>query len=200
MRACHRTLLTRHGSEAAPSHSADDFIGEHPFKTCRSRKGSDFTLAAAVSSGPRFPRRARVSARGPPCADGLGRVLLLQETPSRVKLIDPKALKVVASINLAVEGRGEIARAWSDELLVRQLAGDVRIPARSTIHAVLDRPRPGQTPRPAAPARGRNLAVTRHQSQRFVVRRSRASSSSATAATAIRSPSPTMPSCCCAKP
>ena len=29
MRACHRTLLTRHGSEAAPSHSADDFVGEH---------------------------------------------------------------------------------------------------------------------------------------------------------------------------
>ena len=29
MRACHRTLLTRHGSEAAPSHSADDFIGEN---------------------------------------------------------------------------------------------------------------------------------------------------------------------------
>jgi hypothetical protein len=40
--------------------------------------------------------------------------LLLQETPSRVELIDPKALKVVASIDLAVEGRGEIARAWSD--------------------------------------------------------------------------------------
>ncbi len=48
------------------------------------------------------------------CADGLGRVLLLQETPPRVELIDPKALKVVASIDLAVEGRGEIARAWSD--------------------------------------------------------------------------------------
>ena len=48
------------------------------------------------------------------CADGLGRVLLLQETPSRVELIDPKALKVVASIDLAVEGRSEIARAWSD--------------------------------------------------------------------------------------
>ena len=48
------------------------------------------------------------------CADGLGRVLLLQETPHRVELIDPKALKVVASIDLAVEGRGEIARAWSD--------------------------------------------------------------------------------------
>ena len=48
------------------------------------------------------------------CADGLGRVLLLQETPPRVELIDPEALKVVASIELAVEGRGEIARAWSD--------------------------------------------------------------------------------------
>jgi hypothetical protein len=48
------------------------------------------------------------------CADGLGRVLLLQETPPRVELIDPKALKVVASIDLAVEGRGKIARAWSD--------------------------------------------------------------------------------------
>ncbi len=48
-------------------------------------------------------------------ADGLGRVLLLQETPPRVgALIDPKALKVVASIDLAVEGRSEIAQAWSD--------------------------------------------------------------------------------------
>ena len=48
------------------------------------------------------------------CADGLGRVLLLQETPPRVELIDPKALEVVASIDLAVEGRSKIARAWSD--------------------------------------------------------------------------------------
>ena len=48
------------------------------------------------------------------CADGLRRVLLLQETPPRVELIDPKALRVVASIDLAMEGRGEIARAWSD--------------------------------------------------------------------------------------
>jgi hypothetical protein len=48
------------------------------------------------------------------CADGPGRVLLLQETPPRVEVIDPKALKVVASIDLAVEGRGKIARAWSD--------------------------------------------------------------------------------------
>jgi hypothetical protein len=48
------------------------------------------------------------------CADGIGRVLLLQETPPRVEFIDPKTLEVVASIDLAVEGRGEIARAWSD--------------------------------------------------------------------------------------
>jgi hypothetical protein len=48
------------------------------------------------------------------CADGVGRIALLQETPPRVELIDPKASKVVASIDLAVEGRSEIARAWSD--------------------------------------------------------------------------------------
>jgi len=40
--------------------------------------------------------------------------LLLQETPPRVELIDPKALKVVASIDLVVEAREEIARSWSD--------------------------------------------------------------------------------------
>ena len=38
---------------------------------------------------------------------------LLQETPPRVELIDPKTLKVVASIDPALEGRGEVARAWS---------------------------------------------------------------------------------------
>jgi hypothetical protein len=48
------------------------------------------------------------------CADGVGRIALLQETPPRVELIDPKASKVVASIDLVVEGRGEVARAWSD--------------------------------------------------------------------------------------
>jgi hypothetical protein len=48
------------------------------------------------------------------CADGRGHVLLLQETPPRVEFIDPKALKVVASSDLAVKGRGEIAREWSD--------------------------------------------------------------------------------------
>src|SRR5262245_16056438 len=48
------------------------------------------------------------------CADGAGRVLLLQETPPRVELIDPKASEAVALIDLVVQGRGEIARAWSD--------------------------------------------------------------------------------------
>jgi hypothetical protein len=48
------------------------------------------------------------------CADGLGRILLLQETPPRVEFIDPKELKVVASIDLAVEGSGKIARSWCD--------------------------------------------------------------------------------------
>ncbi|HEY1362773.1 MAG TPA: hypothetical protein VGF60_11065 [Xanthobacteraceae bacterium] len=48
------------------------------------------------------------------CADGAGRVLLLQETPPRVEVIDPEKSKVVASIDLALEGRGRIARAWSD--------------------------------------------------------------------------------------
>ena len=48
------------------------------------------------------------------CADGVGRIALLQESPPRVELIDPKASKVVASIDLAVEGRGQIARTWSD--------------------------------------------------------------------------------------
>ena len=44
------------------------------------------------------------------CADGLGRVLLLQETPPRVELIDPEALKVVASIDLAVGNCASVVR------------------------------------------------------------------------------------------
>jgi len=43
------------------------------------------------------------------CADGLGRVLLLQETPPRVELIDPKALKVFASIDLGGRARRNCA-------------------------------------------------------------------------------------------
>ncbi len=48
------------------------------------------------------------------CADGIGRILLLQETPPRVEVIDPKISKVVASIELMVKGRGDLARSWSN--------------------------------------------------------------------------------------
>jgi hypothetical protein len=48
------------------------------------------------------------------CADGAGRVLLLQETPPRAELIDVVRSRVVASIDLAVEGASELARSWSD--------------------------------------------------------------------------------------
>ena len=48
------------------------------------------------------------------CADGGGRILLLQETPARVELIDLETLKAVALIDLVIEGRDEIAQAWSD--------------------------------------------------------------------------------------
>src|SRR3974390_3274849 len=70
------------------------------------------TKNIAKLSGSMLPKRdSQIEAV---CADGLGRILLLQEAPPRVELVDPEALKVVASIDLAVEGRGEIARAWSD--------------------------------------------------------------------------------------
>jgi hypothetical protein len=48
------------------------------------------------------------------CADGAGRILLLQETPPRVELIDVKALEAVASIDLVIDQRGKIAQSWSD--------------------------------------------------------------------------------------
>jgi hypothetical protein len=72
------------------------------------------TKNIAKLSGSLLPKRdSQIEAV---CADGLGRVLMLQETPPRVELIDPEELKVVASIDLAVEGRGEIARVWSDPM------------------------------------------------------------------------------------
>src|SRR6516165_5740618 len=70
------------------------------------------TTNIAKLSGSMLPKRhPQIEAI---CADGLGRVLLLQEAPPRVELIDPKASRVVASFDLAVEGRGEIAETWSD--------------------------------------------------------------------------------------
>ena len=48
------------------------------------------------------------------CADGAGRVLLLQEWPPRAELVDLDAPEVVASIDLLIEGRGELSRSWND--------------------------------------------------------------------------------------
>ena len=48
------------------------------------------------------------------CADGTGRVLLVQESPPRAELIDAKFSRVVASIHLIVEGKSDLARSWSD--------------------------------------------------------------------------------------
>src|SRR5215467_14378645 len=58
------------------------------------------TKNIAKLSGSMLPKRdSQIEAV---CADGLGRVLLLQETPPRVEFIDPGTLKLVASIDLSV--------------------------------------------------------------------------------------------------
>jgi len=48
------------------------------------------------------------------CADGAGRVLLLQEWPPRTELIDPATRRVAASIALEVPGHDALARSWAD--------------------------------------------------------------------------------------
>ena len=48
------------------------------------------------------------------CADGAGRILLLQESPPRAELIDPSERRVVASIALAIRGDDDLARSWAD--------------------------------------------------------------------------------------
>ncbi len=61
---------------------------------------------------------SRLPARDPQieavCADGAGRVLLLQEAPPRAELLDMESSRVVATIALEVKGRDELARSWSD--------------------------------------------------------------------------------------
>ena len=55
------------------------------------------TSNIAKLSGSLLPKRdSQIEAV---CADDLGRIALLQETPSRVELIDPNACRVVASID-----------------------------------------------------------------------------------------------------
>ena len=46
------------------------------------------------------------------CADGTGRILLLQEEPPRVELLDLELSRAVASIELVVERPGKLARSW----------------------------------------------------------------------------------------
>jgi hypothetical protein len=48
------------------------------------------------------------------CADGAGRVLLLQEAPPRAELVDIGTSRAIASIDLVVKGRDELARSWED--------------------------------------------------------------------------------------
>ncbi len=93
-------------------------VGDHAAKVAwfplpRSDEGriNWHTINIAKLSGSLLPKRgSQIEAI---CADGLGRVALLQETPPRVELIDPRAPRVVASIDLVVEGRDGFARAWS---------------------------------------------------------------------------------------
>jgi hypothetical protein len=93
-------------------------VGDHAAKVAwfslpRSDEGriTWHTSNIANLSGSLLPRRdSQIEAV---CADGRGRVLLLQETPPRVELVDLMGPKVVASIDLVVEGDAGIARAWS---------------------------------------------------------------------------------------
>ncbi|MCU0477781.1 MAG: hypothetical protein MUE92_03405 [Chloroflexi bacterium] len=48
------------------------------------------------------------------CADGAGRVLLLQESPARVELVDPPAGRVIAGIDLEIAGDHPLAASWAD--------------------------------------------------------------------------------------
>src|SRR6266700_5395843 len=84
------------------------------------------------------------------------------------------------------------------ELLVRRLAGDVRVPAKSTIHAVLDRH--GLVKRSGGVRAARRCPEGLPRTT-CGAPTSRASSSSVTGATATRSRSPIMPrvSCCSAR-
>jgi hypothetical protein len=49
------------------------------------------------------------------CADGAGRVLLMQEWPPRAELIDPDQQHVVASIALEIDADDELGKSWADE-------------------------------------------------------------------------------------
>ncbi len=48
------------------------------------------------------------------CADGAGRVLLLQESPPRVELVDPQARRVIASIDLRIPDGHALSASWGE--------------------------------------------------------------------------------------
>ena len=48
------------------------------------------------------------------CADGAGRIIVLQEAPARAEVIDLDASRTTASIDLVAEGDDKFSRAWSD--------------------------------------------------------------------------------------
>lgn len=85
------------------------------------------------------------------------------------------------------------------EPLVRRLPGDARVPAKSTIHTVLDRHGLGQPPRSAPHPRPGHPARRGRPAQRPPVRRlQRRAQARQRSLPATRSPSPTTPpaSCC----
>jgi hypothetical protein len=76
-----------------------------------SKKLSWQTRDIARLEGSRLPRRdPQIEAV---CADGAGRVLILQEAPPRAELVDLSAARVVASVSLEVPGRTKLARSWA---------------------------------------------------------------------------------------
>jgi hypothetical protein len=96
------------------------------------------------------------------CADGEGRVLLVQESPPRAELIDAALSRVVASIHLIVEGKSDLARSWSDPEASRGegavlLAGGHLLIAKEKKPAVLVEFGPRDA-RPLGLARGGALA------------------------------------------
>jgi transposase len=83
------------------------------------------------------------------------------------------------------------------ELLIRRLAGDVRVPAKSTIHAVLDR---HDLVRRMGKKRNRATGRSSRRARRPMICGApitRASSNSATKRTVTRSPSPITPRAIC---
>ena len=96
------------------------------------------------------------------CADGAGRILLLQESPPRTELIDPLERRVVASIALAIRGDGDLARSWADpagsrgEGVVFLPGGHLLVAKEKDPSALIEFGPPGA--RPAGLARGGALS------------------------------------------